>query len=133
MTNERLRVIIGINIRHLRLERGLSIDELASLMGKTSGFIGLIERGERGTTARTLHLLADVFGISIDKLFYPKYEAEYENPESKEEEIERKKITSLISDFTIKELKLVTSIIKSYRETIYDADKKKNVVDDDDE
>ena len=124
MTNERLRAIIGINVRNLRLERGLSIDELASLIGKTSGFVGLIERGDRGATARTLFLLADVFGVSTDVFFYQKKDIGAGNPASSDNqiEIERKKIQSLISDFALKDLKFVTNIIKSYRDAIFSAD-----------
>ena len=110
MTNEHLRRVIGENIRQERLARNLSVDELAKLIGRTPGFLGLIERGERGATALTLHRLADLWSISIDNLFYG-------NPSATRNvndiQVKRNKLSSLTNALDNEQLDLITSIVKS--------------------
>ncbi|MCL2421702.1 MAG: helix-turn-helix domain-containing protein [Defluviitaleaceae bacterium] len=113
MTKERLRVIIGENIRNERISRNISIDELAEMIGLTPGFVGLIERGQRGTTSNTLLKLSDVFSISIDSLFYLKEGLSL--GEVDKDDVRRKKISSLISDFSDNELDFLISVIKGVR------------------
>ena len=72
MTKERLRILIGENIRRERKSRGITLGELAELMGLTTGFVGLVERGSRGASPHTLLQLATILDISIDDLFYRK-------------------------------------------------------------
>ena len=117
MTKERLRIIIGENIRNERISRNISIDELAEMLELTSGFVGLIERGQRGTTSSTLFKLADVFGVSIDTLFYRGEDSSMRLSEEPTGEVKRKKISSLISDFSDKELDFVINVVKSFRLT----------------
>ena len=117
MTKERLRIIIGENIRNERLARNISIDELAEMLELTSGFVGLIERGQRGTTPSTLFKLSDVFGKSIDSFFH----RDENGALSMSEELvvkgqaKRKKIESLIAGFTDNELDFVVTILKGLR------------------
>ena len=115
MTKERLRIIIGENIRNERMARNFSIDELAELIDLTSGFVGLIERGQRGTTPSTLFKLADVFGIPIDNFFYRTEDSYLSLSETSKDETNRKKITSLISDFSDIDLDFVVSVIQNLR------------------
>ena len=60
--------IIGENIRKLRTANGLSINELAGLVKVTPGFLGLIERGKRGTTISNLIKISDMLKVSVDYL-----------------------------------------------------------------
>ena len=59
---------IGERIRELRTSYCLSIDELAELLGVSSGFLGLIERGKRGITNQRLADLNKIFNVSMDYL-----------------------------------------------------------------
>jgi len=115
MTKERLRIIIGENIRNERLSRNISIDELAEMIELTSGFVGLIERGQRGTTPGTLVKLADVFGISIDTLFYRHKDISLSLAEESKSQAKHRKIKSLTTDFSDIELDFVISTIKNIR------------------
>ena len=67
MTKEKLRLIIGGNIKQERLSRGMTIDEVSELMNLTPGFVGLIERGERGITILNLCKLTEIFGVDINR------------------------------------------------------------------
>ena len=117
MTKDQLKVIIGENIRNERILRKISIDELAEMLDLTSGFVGLIERGQRGTTTIALYKLAGIFGLSIDSFFRQKRSMPIEMGEEyiSKKQIKRKKIESLISDFTENELDFVISVVKSVR------------------
>lgn len=117
MTKEQLRCIIGENIRNQRMARDISIDELAEMLDLTSGFVGLIERGHRGTTPITLFKLSDVFSLSIDSFFHKKEESSLSMAEEyvSKNQTKRKKIDSLISDFSERELDFVIAMLKYLR------------------
>ena len=60
--------IIGSNMRYERKKRNLTIEELAEMIGMAPGFLGLVERGQRGTSIKNLVKVADIFSISLDQL-----------------------------------------------------------------
>lgn len=64
------KIIVGNNIRRARLARRISIDEMADILGLTSGFVGLIERGERGASTYIILKLAIAFNVTTDSFFY---------------------------------------------------------------
>ncbi len=117
MTKERLRKIMGENIRKERITRNMSIDELAELLELTSGFVGLIERGRRGATAYTLYKLSDIFNIPVDTLFQkPGTASSLKVEEGKSQtKSKRNKINSLMSDMNEIELDFVINTIKGVR------------------
>ena len=115
MTKVKLRGIIGENIRRERISRGISIDELGDLLSLTSGFVGLIERGQRGATPVTLFKLSSIFGIPIDTFFYQKHEPSNELAEIPASQVKREKLTSLITDFSDEELDFVIASVKGLR------------------
>lgn len=117
MRKEKLRALIGENIRSERISRNISIDELAEMLELTSGFVGLIERGQRGTTPTTLYKLSEIFGKSIDAFFHedtsnPLFLSE--EPE-KQRNVKRKKVASFISDLSERELDFIIAMIKNLR------------------
>lgn len=117
MTKDRLRSMMGENIRNERMARNMSIDELAELLELTSGFVGLIERGRRGATAYTLFKLSDIFGMPIDNIFYrPDNESlSVEEESNREIKSKRNKIASLIADLTESELDFIIRTIKGVK------------------
>lgn len=54
---------LGRGIRACRERAGLSQEELAGRAGLHRNYVGLLERGERNATARTLILLARTLGV----------------------------------------------------------------------
>ena len=60
--------IIGSNIRYERRLRGLTIDDFAKVIGMAPGFVGLIERGQRGTSIANMVRIAEFFEITLDEL-----------------------------------------------------------------
>ena len=63
-----LKVEIGKRIRDLRQCYNMSSEDLAKRLNITPGYLGLIERGDRGTTALKLIALSRIFRVSLDYL-----------------------------------------------------------------
>jgi transcriptional regulator with XRE-family HTH domain len=59
-----LQRALGLNLRKLRQERGLSQEAFADLMGVHRTYMGGLERGERNVTLRTVERLADRVGTT---------------------------------------------------------------------
>ena len=56
-------------LKKLRQQAGLTQGELAERIGKSQGYIGDLERGDRrGLTVTTLEHLADALGCTTDEL-----------------------------------------------------------------
>ena len=61
-------MIFSERLKELRLERGLSQDELAEKTALSHGCIAMLEVKKRAPTATTLETLADFFEVSTDYL-----------------------------------------------------------------
>ena len=59
---------LGIIVRDLRNESGLSQERYAAKCGLHRTYIGSIERGEKTVTIETASKLAQAFGISLSQL-----------------------------------------------------------------
>lgn len=59
---------IGSNIRYKRKKLDLTIEEFSDFVDISSGFVGLIERGERGTSILNLIKIAEFLEITLDDL-----------------------------------------------------------------
>ena len=114
-TKQQIRKTIGKNIRHQRLSRNISVEEFADMMGVSTGFIGLMERGLRGTTSSGIHKISKALGISIDALFEDREFDENELLEINKEKVLREKISSLIFDFSLEELACTSNMLLSLR------------------
>jgi transcriptional regulator with XRE-family HTH domain len=60
---------LGAQLRHWRLKRGWSQEELAARAGRHWTYVGGVERGERNPTIQVISALAKALGISIRDLF----------------------------------------------------------------
>lgn len=60
--------IFGMRLRQLRLEAGLQQKELGEQLGLSNNAVGMMERGNRGTTIEKVVLLAKFFHVSTDYL-----------------------------------------------------------------
>jgi transcriptional regulator with XRE-family HTH domain len=64
-----VRSRLAARLRHLRSERGLTLDGLAQRSGVSRSMISLIERGESSPTAAVLDRLAAGLGVTLAALF----------------------------------------------------------------
>lgn len=115
--------IIGSNIRFERQKRDLTIEELSEILNIAPGFLGLIERGQRGTSIKNLCKIAEFFSISLDQLITRpagtviKTDEEIlaEKTEAAQLEERYNTATSLIHGLNLIELDFVITTIKSMR------------------
>lgn len=68
MTTEILSQFGGY-LRKLRREKGLSQSELAFRGSFDRNYIGMVERGERNPSLKSLHRIALALGVSLSELF----------------------------------------------------------------
>jgi transcriptional regulator with XRE-family HTH domain len=59
---------IGKNVRTCRRDRGLTQEGLADLLGVSTSYVSLIERGGRNPPVTTMVAIADVLGVSPAEL-----------------------------------------------------------------
>jgi len=74
--NEELITLFGKNVRKHRLEKGLTMVELALICNVEYGAISTIERGIVNCTISTAYAIAQALGVSLDMLV----EKEIRNP-----------------------------------------------------
>lgn len=60
---------VGMNIRLLRVKRGISQEKLAEIADVSSTTMGCIERGEKSSTVQTLAKVANALDVDIRKFF----------------------------------------------------------------
>lgn len=66
-----LQKAVGLNLRAYRLERGLSQEAFADVLGVHRTYMGGIERGERNLTLKSLERIADRAGLDPLMLLEP--------------------------------------------------------------
>lgn len=64
-----LEQAIGIRVRKLRLEKGLTLDDLAAASGVSRAMISRIERAEASPTASLLARICAALGLSLSAFF----------------------------------------------------------------
>jgi transcriptional regulator with XRE-family HTH domain len=110
---------IGANIRAERIKRNISTDELAEMLGLTSAFIGLIERGQRGAKLSNLIKICDIFGVTLNDIVYgsgcrPDYVINSAN-EDATIFLKRGALSSLTFDFDEDELDFIIAFVRNLR------------------
>ena len=58
-----MRLLVGSNVRKLRLERNLTQERFAELSGLSQQYLSGLERGRRNPTIVTLYELATALGV----------------------------------------------------------------------
>ncbi|QPB19866.1 XRE family transcriptional regulator [Rhizobium sp. 007] len=66
---QELETAIGIRIRKLRIEKGLTLDDLANASGVSRAMISRIERAEASPTASLLARVCAALGLSLSAFF----------------------------------------------------------------
>jgi transcriptional regulator with XRE-family HTH domain len=69
MMEQELETAIGLRIRRLRIERNLTLEDLANASGVSRAMISRIERGEASPTAPLLARVCAALGLSLSAFF----------------------------------------------------------------
>ncbi len=59
------RLIFAHNLRKVRLEKGLSQEELGDIAGLHRTYVGSVERGERNISIDNMECLAGALGVEL--------------------------------------------------------------------
>ncbi len=62
------RLILGLRVRQMRGDRGLTQEEVADEVGCSRVMVTLIETGQRDMSLKLARRLAKLFGVSLDDL-----------------------------------------------------------------
>ncbi len=62
---------VGRRVRHLRLARGMTLEELAAAIGKAPSQVSLLENGKREPTLSRLQAVAHALGAGVEDLLDP--------------------------------------------------------------
>ena len=62
------RLRLGRNIRTIRIERGMTQEQLAKAAHMSRPYVGSIENGKKGTTIGTIAQIAKALDVSISEL-----------------------------------------------------------------
>ncbi|WOK37291.1 helix-turn-helix transcriptional regulator [Sphingomonas sp. C3-2] len=65
----RARKLVGLNLKRLRVERGISQERLAFDASVDRSYLGGVERGEENPTVDVLERLASVLHVQLADLF----------------------------------------------------------------
>jgi transcriptional regulator with XRE-family HTH domain len=124
LSKDRLKKIIGKNIRAIRESRGFTTEMLSEILGISSSFLGLIERGQRGTTAHNLYKISEAFSMSIDDIVSIN---EYDHCINDDNPIKEKReqINSYLYNFNLDELYFIFKFLK-----LLSSFKNNNIIDD---
>ena len=107
--------IIGSNIRFERQKRDLTIDELSEILNIAPGFLGLIERGQRGTSIKNLCKIAEFFSISLDTLITCPLDNKIVVKEDTSLDKKRTTISTYLSSMDEAELYFFISTMKGFK------------------
>lgn len=66
-----MRRLVGQNVRRLRLQKGMTQEQLAEASGFSQNYISDLERGRRNPTVVTLYELATPLGVLPQDLLSP--------------------------------------------------------------
>ena len=70
MTKQELQTTLGQNLRRVRLEQHLTIEQAAERVGISTTFYSNLECGNKMMSLVTFHKLSEVLGVSADTLMY---------------------------------------------------------------
>lgn len=67
-----MRVLVGENVKRIRLKRGLTQEEFAERSGFSQQYVSTLERGRRNPSIVTIYELATALGVSHIELLRPR-------------------------------------------------------------
>ncbi|CAG7653110.1 hypothetical protein PAESOLCIP111_06704 [Paenibacillus solanacearum] len=113
MADDQILKLIGIRIRDLRKERGLSQEQLGEKADFHFSYIGGIERAEKNISILNLAKIAAALEVHIGELFV--YIKSHHNVHS-EKEAELEEILQILLEQDIKGLRKAKTILKELYE-----------------
>lgn len=96
---------VGENVRNARLNKGLTIEQLAELIDVSDSYLGVAERGTSGFSVEVIVSLARVLGVTTDSLLM-------ENAPSCKPSSKLDTLVTLLSQCSDNEVDYITEFVK---------------------
>ena len=96
---------VGENVRRARLNKGLTIEQLAELIDVTDSYLGVAERGTSGFSVEVIIRIATVLDITTDSLLM-------ENAPSYKPSSKLDTLVTLLSQCPDNEVEYITEFVK---------------------
>lgn len=107
---EDLKVVLGRNIRSLRLQKGWTLEELAFRCGAHANYLGDAERGRRNLSVSSLNKIAS--GLGVEPAVLLRGAQKTEGAGSDRLYAAARRFLSLVRDKTEEERKALLRILK---------------------
>lgn len=108
--------ILGERIRKEREQIAISRERLAELIGISSSFLGLVERGDRKLSLEKLCLVAETFNLPLDNFLTDSAESNRKNVNNEQENnfdlVEIKALLNTCSNTELRYIKENIQLIK---------------------
>ena len=109
----KIKKLIGKKIKNERLRIGMSAEELALALNISKSYVGLIERGQRGTNIKLLLNICQVLDMDITELLSDKKLVLSDNKITSSYKDKTKTINTLIRTLDIDELDFIIATIRN--------------------
>ena len=104
---------IGGRLKELRRKNKITIERLCEIIGVSTSFIGLIERGESRVSVDNIYRLSQVFNVSVDFILTGNENITMEKSYSKFD-----KLNASLYDYTDDETDFAIEILKFLKQRV---------------
>jgi transcriptional regulator with XRE-family HTH domain len=117
LDKKQFNVMIGKNVRKVRIAANYSIDELAKVLALSPAAVGLMERGDRGITSYNLYKLASIFDVGVG-VFYGDTDSQpaFASPSQKRRKTQLNRLATFSNKLTDDELEYIVLMAKNLPE-----------------
>lgn len=111
-------LVVGANIRKLRGEHGLTLQEFASLLGMSHQQLQKYEIGSNRVSAGVLSVMARAFGVPVDALFEGVDHTAGMDEASKALQLARNKCHTIVDNASsVTVLTLMATVLRAMQDT----------------
>ena len=98
---------ISKRLKDLRIKNKITIERLSEIIGVSTSFVGLVERGDSGISVDNLYKLSCVFAVTMDYLLTGELEGSVQTTQQK-----FSNLTTALADYSDKEIDFLIDISK---------------------
>jgi len=98
---------ISKRLKELRIKNKITIERLSEIIGVSTSFVGLVERGDSGISVDNLYKLSCVFAVTMDYLLTGESEGSVQTTPQK-----FSNLTTALADYSDKEIDFLIDMSK---------------------
>ena len=102
---------LALRLKELRKKNKLTIERLANIVGVSTSFISMLEKGESGISIENLYKMAQVFNCSLDYLVTGETDRNHDYSKFSS-------LNTLLYDYSEKEIEFIIDTAKFLRDRV---------------